>query len=78
MTKPHLPKNSSECTEIRDSIIQLTALNAILFDTPDAINTKIELIQEELNSGRYTIRSAHIATKLLEFAQHTAPVLETA
>ncbi len=46
----------------------MTKLKAIVFDTPEAELAKIQLIKEELSTGRYKINSTQIADKLLEFA----------
>lgn len=52
----------------------IAALKAIIFDTAEANQAKIEFIKEELSAGRYQINTAHIASKLLEYA----PVSEAA
>ncbi len=57
---------------IFDTDNQLNKLKSLIFDTPIAEHMKIQLIKEELSTGRYQINSNHIADKLLEFA----PVLE--
>ena len=36
---------------ISDTVLQLTELRTILFDSEDAINTKIALIKEALSNG---------------------------
>ena len=53
---------------ISDTVLQLTELRTILFDSEDAINTKIALIKEALRSDRHAIHSIHIARKLLASA----------
>ena len=63
-TSPALPTPT-----IRDSVFELAELSAMLFDTRDAINTKVDLIKQEISAGRYRVNSAHIATKLLAFAR---------
>ncbi len=52
----------------------IAALKAILFDTPEANQAKIEFIKEELSAGRYPINAAHIASKLVEYAPVTQAV----
>jgi anti-sigma28 factor (negative regulator of flagellin synthesis) len=46
----------------------LIQLKAAIFDTPEAVQAKVQLIKEELAAGRYQINSANVAEKLLEFA----------
>ena len=62
-TFPELPTPT-----IRDSVFELAKLSAMLFETRDAINTKIDLIKQEISAGRYRSNSTHIATKLLACA----------
>ncbi len=50
----------------------MNQLKSLIFDTSIAEQMKIQMIKEELSTGRYQINSHHIADKLLEFA----PVLE--
>ena len=52
----------------------IAALKAIIFDTPEANQAKIEFIKEALSEGPYQINASHIASKLLEYA----PVIEEA
>ena len=47
---------------------ELLKLQAILFNTPEAEQAKIQMIKEELASGRYQIHAANIADKLQEFS----------
>jgi anti-sigma28 factor (negative regulator of flagellin synthesis) len=70
MTK-HDVSSVKSTLEQSDILIQQAHLHAILFDTQDAMNTKIELIRDEIESGRYTINNTHIAAKLLELAPLT-------
>ncbi len=51
---------------------EMAKLKAIIFNTPEAEHAKLQLIKEELLTGRYQINSCHIASKLVEFA----PVIE--
>ena len=75
-----MSKNNEETTDFlenlgfEDTAKQMTALKAIIFDTPETNQTKIEFIKEELTAGRYEIHSQTIAAKLLEYA----PVVEEA
>ena len=69
MIKENVQKTHEQpALAIRDSVIQLAELSAVLFDTPEAIQTKILLIKEKLNTDKYHVHSTHIANKLLEFA----------
>jgi anti-sigma28 factor (negative regulator of flagellin synthesis) len=64
-------------TTEHEQINAIAALKAIIFDTPEANEAKIQLIKEELISGRYKINTHHISEKLLEHAlraQETALV----
>ncbi len=47
---------------------ELLKLQAILFNTPVAEQAKIQMIKEELASGRYQINAANIAGRLQEFS----------
>ena len=49
-----------------DNTLDQAALGALLSASPDAINTKLELLKEVLKNKTYTINSEHIASKLLE------------
>ena len=59
---------------ISQNVIEFAKLEAILFDTPEAINTKLDVIKEALSSGDYQINSKNIAGKLLEYAPITEAV----
>ena len=48
-------------------ISEIAKLKAIIFDTPEAEHVKIQMIKEEISTGRYQINSHHIADKLMEF-----------
>lgn len=50
----------------------LIKLKAIVFDTPEAEKIKIQMIKDELSTGRYQINSQYIADKLMEFS----PIVE--
>ena len=54
-----------------DNLIEFAKLEALLFDTPEAINTKLEVIKEAISEGSYHMNSQHIAVKLLEYARIT-------
>ncbi len=54
-----------------DNLIEFAKLEALLFDTPEAINTKLAVVKEALSDGTYRINNQHIATKLLEYARIT-------
>ena len=54
---------------LTDTAKQIEALKAIIFNTPETNQTKIEFIKEELSTGKYQIHSDHIASKLTEYAQ---------
>jgi flagellar biosynthesis anti-sigma factor FlgM len=54
-----------------DTAKQMAELKAIIFDTPDTNETKIQFIKEELSAGRYQIHSNRIATKLMEYSDST-------
>ncbi len=49
------------------TINDIAKLKSIVFDTPEAEHTKIQLIKEELSSGQYEINNNNIADKLMEF-----------
>jgi hypothetical protein len=51
---------------ISRSIIELAELNTMLFEYPEAINVKVNLIKDELHLSRYRANSSHIAQKMLE------------
>jgi flagellar biosynthesis anti-sigma factor FlgM len=55
-----------ENLDFSDIAEQMATLKAAIFDTTDTNHSKIELIKEELATGRYQIHSKNIATKLLE------------
>ncbi len=54
---------------IRNCVFELAELNTLLFEHPDSINVKVNLIKEELHLGRYRANSTHIAHKMLEISQ---------
>ena len=56
-----------------DTAKQMAELKAIIFDTPDTNQTKIQFIKEELSADRYQIHSNHIANKLMEYAESFEP-----
>lgn len=58
--------------DFSDNANQMAKLKAIIFNTPESEQVKIQLIKEELLSGRYQMNCHHIAEKLQEFA----PVIE--
>lgn len=47
---------------------QMETLKKSLFNTPLTNEAKLELLKEELSSGRYEIQSQSVANKLLEHA----------
>jgi len=53
---------------ISNNVIELAELNTLLFDHPDAINVKVNLIKEEMHLARYRPNSIHIAQKMLELS----------
>ena len=57
-----------------DTAKQMAELKAMIFDTPDTNQTKIQFIKEELSADRYQIHSNHIAAKLMEYAETTDQV----
>ena len=63
-------KKTNEQTQTIDQLelIERLKLKAILFDTPESEQAKIQLIKEELSTGRYQMNSHHIAEKLVEFS----------
>lgn len=48
---------------------ELTELKKMLFEIPLSDETKIQFLKEELNAGRYEIKSCSLADKLIEHAQ---------
>lgn len=52
-----------------DTAKQVAELKAMIFDTPETNQTKIEFIKEELSVGRYQIHSDHIVAKLMEYTE---------
>ena len=62
-----MPNQLAEPTPILNDL-EFTQFKANLFDTPEAIDMKIQLIKEEIEAGRYQVNSHHIAAKLQEFA----------
>ena len=60
-----------------DSARQLEELKSLIFNTPDLNEGKIELLKEEIASGRYEVQSKMIAKKLVEF-QHLISQAEPA
>ena len=54
-----------------ETATQMAALKALIFDSPETSQAKIEFIKEELAAGRYEIHSSRIAAKLLEFMPMT-------
>ena len=59
-----MPQNSSNDNDI----IALSNLKNLIFDTPEAVQTKIQLIKEEIASDRYEVNCQHIAAKMVEHA----------
>ena len=57
-----MPQNSNKDNDL----IALSTLKTLIFDTPEAIQTKIQFIKEEIASNRYEVNSQHIAAKLVE------------
>lgn len=51
---------------INSNILELSQLEANLFDTPEALQAKLDIIKEELAEGRYQINTISIAKGLLE------------
>ena len=62
----------SNTLSFSDVATQMAELKAIIFNTPESEHAKLQLIKDELLSGRYQINSKHVADKLLEYA----PVIE--
>ena len=54
-----------------DTAKQVAELKAIIFETPETNQTKIQFIKEELSAGRYQIHSEHIVAKLMEYTELT-------
>ncbi len=69
------PNGFIETINFDDTSKQMAELKAMIFNTPETNQTKIQFIKEELSAGRYQIRSHLIAEKLLE---HTALVPQPA
>ena len=59
----------NESTNFLDQLdpSDMIKLKTIIFDTPEAEHVKIQMIKEEISTGRYQINSHHIADKLMEF-----------
>lgn len=66
------PSNFTDRFDFSVTANHMAILNAAILETPEANIAKIQLIKEELASGRYQVNHAHIAAKLTEYA----PVLE--
>jgi len=64
MTKQFDNKKS----EFTDSSKQIATLIASILHETVPSDVRLQIIKEELDTGRYTINSAHIASKLLEFS----------
>jgi anti-sigma28 factor (negative regulator of flagellin synthesis) len=60
----------SDKQDTRDDTLDQAALGALLSASPDAINTKLELLKEALDNSTYTVNSKHIASKLFEGTTH--------
>ena len=58
--------------DFSDNANQMAKLKAIIFNTPESEQAKIQLIKDELLTGQYKINCNHIADKLQEFA----PIIE--
>ncbi|AHE67008.1 flagellar biosynthesis anti-sigma factor FlgM [Legionella oakridgensis] len=52
-----------------DTVKQIAALKAMIFNVPDINQAKIQFIKEEIAAGRYQIQSTRIAQKLTEYNQ---------
>ena len=55
-------------TKTLNNFDEISILKAMIFDTPIAVHTKVQLIKEEIASNQYQINHHHIATKLVEHA----------
>lgn len=51
-----------------EKLNEFSKLNALLFDSQTANDTKIQLIKEDIASNAYQINSRTIAMKLTEYA----------
>ncbi len=71
--KIEIQNNFMDNMTFDDTAKQMAELKAIIFDTPDTNQTKIQFIKEELSAGRYQIHSKHIASKLLEYTGLVEP-----
>ena len=56
---------------ITHCLIEFAELNTMLFEHPEAINVKVNLIKDELHRSRYRANSNHIAQKMLEAGRTT-------
>ncbi|MDP3705888.1 MAG: flagellar biosynthesis anti-sigma factor FlgM [Legionellaceae bacterium] len=69
MTKQNInPSDSIEHVDFTDRSKQMATLMASILHESEPNHVKIQIIQEEIESGRYQINAQHIASKLLEFA----------
>ena len=64
--------------DFSDVAEQMATLKTAIFDTTETNHSKIELIKEELISGRYQIKSKNIAAKLLEYSVESLEEIESA
>ncbi len=53
---------------ISNTVLELTELNAVLFDTDEANTAKISLFQETIANGHYVIHPETIADRLMELS----------
>ena len=67
--KPKSTTNGNNIMDFDNTAKQMADLKAIIFNTPETNQTKIQFIKEELSADRYQIHCHHIASKLLEYAE---------
>lgn len=61
---------------LTDTTQQIEALKAIIFNSSDTNQTKIDFVKEELSANRYQINSDHIAEKLTEYTTYNTLVAQ--
>jgi anti-sigma28 factor (negative regulator of flagellin synthesis) len=61
-------QTSTNAINAYHDITLIAELKALVFDSPEANNTKIQLIKDEIAQGDYQINCDNIAFRLLEFA----------
>ncbi len=64
-------ENFMKRLSFNDTVKQITALKAMIFNAPDINQAKIQFLKEEIAAGRYQIQSTKIASKLTAYHQVT-------